>query len=71
MPVSFADLLLAFKFVSSSGGGQHETFQCRPTDKIHWRSDSLDLDEIEHELPEDVGKNCGTETMVRFGDGEQ
>jgi len=54
MPTSFADLLLSFELVSSDGGGQHEAFLCKPTGKIHWRSDTLDLDELEDELPEGV-----------------
>jgi hypothetical protein len=54
VPTSLGDLLLSFELVSSNGGGQHEAFLHRPTGKIHWRSDSLDLEELEDALPENV-----------------
>jgi hypothetical protein len=53
MPTDFQELLLSFEFVAS-GGGLHEAFLCRQTGKIHWRSETSDLDGIEEELPDDV-----------------
>ena len=54
LPVSFQDILLAYEFVGSSGGGLHHAFLCRQTGKIYWRSEVSDLDEFEDELPDDV-----------------
>jgi len=54
MPASFQEILLAFEFVGSSGGGMHEAFLCRRTGKIYWRSEFSDLDEMNDELPDDV-----------------
>src|SRR6266576_210715 len=53
MPTDFQELLLSFEFVAG-GGGLHEAFLCRQTGKIHWRSETSDLDGIEEELPDDV-----------------
>ncbi len=53
MPTSFSDILLAYEFVAS-GGGLHDAFLCRRTGKIHWRSETSDLDGFEDELPDDV-----------------
>jgi hypothetical protein len=54
MPTDFQELLLSFEFVSSGGGGLHEAFLCRQTGKIHWRSETSDLDGLEDEFPDDV-----------------
>jgi len=55
MQVKFDELLLAFEFVSSSGGfGEHEAFMCRQTGKIYWRTGDSDLDEVDEELPDDI-----------------
>ena len=53
MPVDFSELLNSFEFVSS-GGGLNDAFICRQTGKIHWRSETSDLDELEEELPDDI-----------------
>jgi hypothetical protein len=55
MPVSFREVLDAFEFVSVGGGfGEHQTFLCRQTGKIFWRSELSDFDELEDELPDDI-----------------
>jgi len=54
MPTSFSDLELAFEFVSSSGVGMNEAFLCRRTGKIYWRSDSLDMEDMDEEIPDDI-----------------
>jgi hypothetical protein len=51
MPVSFADLLLSFEFVSSGQAYEHEAFLCRQSGKIYWHSEFGDNFE---ELPEDI-----------------
>jgi hypothetical protein len=51
MPVSFADLLLAFEFVSSGSFGEHEVFLCKESGKTYWGSD---YGGEEDELPEDI-----------------
>jgi hypothetical protein len=55
MPASFQEILLAFEFVASSSFGEHEAFLCRRTGKIYWRSELGELDEMNDELPDDVG----------------
>jgi Uncharacterised protein family (UPF0158) len=52
LPVNMSDLLNAFDFVTSDGGGMNEAFLCRQTGKIYWRSP--DLDEELEELPDDL-----------------
>ena len=54
MPTSFSDIELAFEFVSSNSVGLNEAFLCRRTGKIYWRSDSMDLEDLNDELPDDV-----------------
>jgi hypothetical protein len=54
MPTDFQELLQSFEFVSSGDVGINEAFICRQTGKIHWRSESLDLDGLEEELPENI-----------------
>jgi hypothetical protein len=54
MPTSFADILLAFEFVGSSDFGDHQAFVCRRTGKIHWRSESSELDELTGEMNDEV-----------------
>src|SRR6516162_9335553 len=51
MPVSFADLQLAFEFVSSGGMGENEAYLDRQSGKIYWHSEFGDKDE---ELPGDI-----------------
>jgi hypothetical protein len=51
MPVSFADLLLSFEFVSSGQAYEHEAFLCGQSGKIYWHSEFGDNFE---ELPEDI-----------------
>ena len=53
MPTDFQELILSFEFVAS-GSGLHQAFLCRQTGKIHWRSETSDLDGLEDELPDDV-----------------
>ncbi|WP_404924701.1 hypothetical protein [Mesorhizobium sp. ORM16] len=51
MPVSFADILLAFEFVSSGGTGEHQAFLCKQSGTLYWQSEFTgDLDE----LPDDI-----------------
>ena len=54
MPTSFSDIELAFEFVSSTSVGTNEAFLCRRTGKIYWRSDSMDVEDLNDELPDDV-----------------
>jgi hypothetical protein len=54
MPTSFSDIELAFEFVSSNSVGLNEAFLCRRTGKIYWRSDSMDVEDLNDELPDDV-----------------
>ena len=49
--VSLSDLLLALEWVSSAGQFEHEAVVSRATGKVHWQSES---DELEEELPEDI-----------------
>jgi hypothetical protein len=53
MEVKFEDLVTAYEFVSASGAVEHEAFVCRQTGKIYWRTDGLDLGDLE-ELPDDI-----------------
>jgi hypothetical protein len=46
MPTSFSDIEFSFEFVSSQGVGINEAFLCRRTGKIYWRSDSLDVEDM-------------------------
>ena len=52
MLVNFADLQLAFEFVSSGGMGENEAYLDRQSGKIYWHSEFGDNDE---ELPDDIG----------------
>ena len=54
MPASFQDIVLAFDFVGSSGGGFHLAILCGRTGKIYWHSEFSDLDEFNDELPDDI-----------------
>src|SRR5687767_7215321 len=49
MPTSFADLQLAFDFVSSGDLLGNQAYLDKESGKIYWRSDDL-----EDELPEDI-----------------
>jgi hypothetical protein len=49
--VSYADLLAAFDWVSSSGAMENSAFVSRKTGATHWASDVI---ELEDELPEDI-----------------
>jgi hypothetical protein len=49
--VSYADLLAAFEWVSSSPAMENEAFVSRETGATHWVSTAMDLDE---EPPEDI-----------------
>jgi hypothetical protein len=51
MAVNFSELLEAFEFVSSGGGGENTAYLCKETGKIYWHSDWAD--DVE-ELPDDV-----------------
>jgi hypothetical protein len=51
MPVSFADLQLAFEFVSSGGMGENKAYLHRQSGKIYWHSEYGDNEE---ELPDDI-----------------
>jgi hypothetical protein len=61
MPVSFNDLREAFEFANMSGVGEHQAVLCKPTGKIHWRSDLFELDESGEapadELPADFERD--------------
>ena len=50
-PVSFADLLAAYEWVSASAPMENDAYVSRATGKIHWASSVTD---VEEELPEDV-----------------
>lgn len=50
-PVSYADLLAAFGWVSASGSMENTAFVSRQTGALHWGSD---VNELEDELPEDI-----------------
>ncbi|HEY2230249.1 MAG TPA: UPF0158 family protein [Xanthobacteraceae bacterium] len=52
IPVKWADLELAFDFVSGSANEEHHAFLCKETGNILWQSDSLD--DEEEELPDDI-----------------
>jgi hypothetical protein len=54
MPTSFSDIELSFEFVSSQGVGINQAFLCRRTGKIYWRSDSLDVEDLNDELLDDI-----------------
>ena len=54
MPASFQEILLAFEFIGSSGGGMHEAFLCKRTGKIYFHSEFSDHDEFNDELPDDI-----------------
>jgi hypothetical protein len=54
MPTSFSDIEFSFQFVSSQGVGINEAFLCRRTSKIYWRSDSLDVEDMNEEIPDDI-----------------
>ncbi|SIT60037.1 hypothetical protein BQ8794_90202 [Mesorhizobium prunaredense] len=51
MTVNFSELLEAFEFVNSGGGGENTAYLCKETGKIYWHSDWAD--DVE-ELPDDV-----------------
>ena len=51
MLVNFADLQLAFEFVSSGGMGENEAYLDRQSGKIFWHSEFGDNEE---ELPNDI-----------------
>lgn len=52
MPISFADLRLAFDFVSFAGWGEHQAFLDRQSGEFHYHSE---LDEVpEEKLPDDI-----------------
>jgi hypothetical protein len=51
MPVSFADLELAFYFVSAGAEGENQAYLERQSGKIYWHSDVAD---VEEELPADI-----------------
>jgi len=53
MSVSFADLQLAFEFVSSGGMGENEAFLDKHSGKIYWHSEVLGDGALE-ELPDDI-----------------
>jgi Uncharacterised protein family (UPF0158) len=55
MPVTMSDLLDAFEFVSSDGGGMNQAFLSRRTGRIYWRSD---LGEELEELPDDLEESA-------------
>lgn len=50
-PVSYADLLAAFEWVSSSAPMENSAFVSRKTGATHWASELM---ELEDELPEDI-----------------
>ncbi len=54
MPVSFADLQLAFEFVSASHLGENQAFLDRESGKIYCHSDLL-TDVNDEPLPDDIG----------------
>jgi hypothetical protein len=51
MPISFADLELAFTFVSSGGVGENQALLDRQSGKIFWHSETAG--DVEEEWPED------------------
>jgi hypothetical protein len=52
MRISWADIDMAFQFVSGSQYEEHHAYLCKQTGKLYWHSDSLDDDE--EELPDDI-----------------
>lgn len=52
MPVKFADLQLAFDFVSSSGLGENQACLDTQSGRLYWHSEVADNVE-EDELPDD------------------
>jgi hypothetical protein len=56
MPISFQDILQAFEFSSTGGGGEYQVFLCRQTGKLYWHSEFSDLEEeeLEEPLPDDI-----------------
>jgi hypothetical protein len=52
MPISFADLLIAFEFVSAGGTGENQAFLDRRSGKIYWHSETTG--DLEEELPDDI-----------------
>ena len=50
MSVTFGDLEDAFLFVSSGSPCEHSAVLCRDTDKIYYKSEFGDLDEIPEDL---------------------
>src|ERR1700758_2264848 len=55
MAVSFATLLDAFEIVDVKGAGVENTvYLCQQTGKTYWRSDFLDFEDLQDELPDDI-----------------
>jgi hypothetical protein len=55
MPTRFSEILNAFEFVSSDGGGEKQALLCQQTGKIYYRSEDAGIDELSEEMPDDVG----------------
>ena len=53
MPSSFQDILSAFEFVDTSVG-TNEAFLCLRTGKIYYRSDFMDAEDLNDEMPDDI-----------------
>jgi hypothetical protein len=54
VPVTFQDILDAFEFVGTGGGGLHRAILCRRTGKIYQRAEFSNLEEFNDEMPDDV-----------------
>jgi hypothetical protein len=53
MPVSWADITLAFEFVSASDT-EHRVFLCKRTSKLYWQSGTFDdLDKMPDDIDDD------------------
>jgi hypothetical protein len=57
MPISFKELMETYELASmgSSAYGEHHAYLCRESGKIYWHSEFSDLEELNDELPEDIG----------------
>lgn len=59
MPIKFGDIIQAFEFANTNGGlAEFRAFVCRQTGKIYYQTEGLDSEDIDDELPNDIGNEA-------------
>jgi hypothetical protein len=72
--ITFSEIQDAFLFVSSAENGMHSAILCKDSGRIYYRSESVDLDEIEEkvdcntfiEIPHKNDLDLGRELVFEF-----